>query len=164
MELERYSTITSEQVRVLAERLAQGEMPAIDRFEPVADFEELSTFAAENPTPVFSGYRDPVWRLESVAARLVEAFAIASHEPLSEGDWEVLARIIVEHAEYLYTFHNSAQRRSRLEAGAALALAGCCCHVIPQAGGVAVRRVRADRGSGGEHGSVLSRRTRRCGV
>ena len=133
MELERYSTITLEQVRVLAERLAQGEMPVIDRFEPVADFEELSTFAAENPTPVFSGYRDPIWRPESVAARLVEAFAIVSHEPLQEGDWNVLARIIVEHAEYLYTFHNSAQKRSRLEAGAALALAGCCCHVIPQA-------------------------------
>ena len=133
MELERYSTITSERVRVLAGALAQGEMPVIDRFEPVADYEELSTFAAEKPTPVFSGDRDPVWRLESVAARLVEAFAIASHEPLSGGDWEVLARIIVEHAEYLYTYHNSAQRRSRLEAGTALALAGCCCHVIPQA-------------------------------
>ena len=132
MELERYSTITLEQVRVLAGALAQGEMPVIDRFGPVADFEELSTFAAENPTPVFSGDREPVWRLESVAARLVEAFAIASHEPLSEGDRVALARIIVEHAEYLYTFHNSAQRRSRLEAGAALALAGCC-HVIPQA-------------------------------
>ena len=133
MELERYSTITLEQVRVLAERLAQGEMPVIDRFEPVADFEELSTFAVEKPTPVFSGDRDPVWRVESVAARLVEAFAIAAHETLSGKDWEVLARIIVEHAEYLYTFRNSAQRRSRLEAGAALALAGCCCHVIPQA-------------------------------
>ena len=133
MELDRYSTITLDQVRVLAEGLAQGEMPVIDRFEPVADYEELSTFAAENPTPVFSRDRDPVWRLESVATRLVEAFAIASHEPLLEGDWEVLARIIVEHAEYLYTYHNSAQRRSRLEAGAALALAGCCCHVIPQA-------------------------------
>ena len=132
MELERYSTITLEQVRVLAERLAQGEMPVINRFEPVADFEELSTFAVEKPTPVFSGDRDPVWRVESVAARLVEAFAIASHETLSEGDWEVLARIIVEHAEYLYTFHNSAQRRNRLEAGAALALAGCC-HMISQA-------------------------------
>ena len=133
MELERYSTITLEQVRVLAERLAQGEVPVIDRFEPVADFEELSTFAAENPTPVFSGDRDPIWRPESVAARLVEAFAIASHEPPSEGDLEGLARIIVEHAEYLYTYHNSAQGRIRLEAGAALALAGCCCHVIPQA-------------------------------
>ena len=118
---------------MLAERLAQGEMPVIDRFEPVADFEELSTFAVEKPTPVFSGDRDPVWRVESVAARLVEAFAIAAHETLSGKDWEVLARIIVEHAEYLYTFRNSAQRRSRLEAGAALTLAGCCCHVIPQA-------------------------------
>ena len=118
---------------MLAGALARGEMPVIDRFEPVADFEELSTFAAENPTPVFSGDREPVWRLESVAARLVEAFAIASHEPLSEEDWEVLSRIIVEHAEYLYTFHNSAQKRSRLEAGATLALAGCCCGLIPQA-------------------------------
>ena len=133
MELESYSTITLEQARVLTERLAQGEMPVIDRFEPVADFEELSTFAAEKPTPVFRGDRDPVWRVESVAARLVEAFAIASHETLSGKDWEVLAGIIVEHAEYLYTFHNSAQRRSRLEAGTVLALAGCCCHVIPQA-------------------------------
>ncbi len=133
MELERYSTITLEQVRVLAVRLAQGEIPVIDRFKPVADFEELSTFAVEKPTPMFSGDRDPVWRVESVAARMVEAFAIASHETLSGKDWEVLAKIIVEHAEYLYTFHNSAQRRSRLEAGAALALAGCGCHVIPQA-------------------------------
>lgn len=117
---------------MLAERLAKGELPVVDRLEPVADYEELSTFATENPTPVFSLDRAPIWRLESVAARLGEAFAIASHEPLSREDWEGLARIIVEHAEYLYTYHNSAQRHSRLEAGAALALAGCCCRSIPQ--------------------------------
>lgn len=133
MELASYSTITSEQVRALAEELAQGELPVIDRFEPIADYEELSTFAAENATPIFSGNRNPIWRLESVASRLIEAFAIASHEPLSAGEWEVLARIVVEHAEYLYTYHNSVQRRNRLEAGAALVLAGCCCRLIPQA-------------------------------
>ena len=118
---------------MLAGELARGGTPVIDGFEPVADFEELSTFAAENPTPVFSGDRDPVWRVESVAARLVEAFAIASHEPLSEGDWEVLAGIVVEHAEYLYTFHESPQKRHRMTGGAALALAGGVCHLIPQA-------------------------------
>ena len=133
MGLESYSTITSEQVRVLAEALAQGEVPVIDRLERIADYEELSTFAAENLTPIFSRDRNPIWRLESVASRLIEAFAIASHESLSAVEWEVLARIIVEHAEYLYTYHNSAQRRNRLEAGAALAMAGCCCRLIPQA-------------------------------
>ena len=120
---------------MLAGALARGGTPVIDRFEPVADFEELSTFAAENPTPVFSGDRDPVWRVESVAARLVEAFAIASHERLSGEDWEVLAGIIVEHAEYLYTFHHSPQKRHRMTGGAALALAGGVCRLIPQAAG-----------------------------
>lgn len=133
MGLTDYSTITAEQVRVLAGELARGGTPVIDRFEPVADFEELSTFAAENPTPVFSGDRDPVWRVESVAARLVEAFTIASHERLSGEDWEVLAGIIVDHAEYLYTFHHSPQKRHRMTGGAALALAGCCCRRMPQA-------------------------------
>ena len=90
MELTDYSTIASEQIRALAGVLGQGETPVIDRFEPVADYEELSTFAVENPTPVFSGDRNPVWRVESVAARLVEAFAIASHERLSGDDWDDL--------------------------------------------------------------------------
>ena len=133
MELTDYSTITSEQIRALAGVLGQGETPVIDRFEPVADYEELSTFAVENPTPVFSGDRNPVWRVESVASRLVEAFAIASHERLSGDDWEVLARIVAEHAEYLYTYHYSPQRRIRLEGGAALALAGGVCRLMPQA-------------------------------
>ena len=134
MELSTYSTITSQQVRLLAETLAQGEIPVIDRFDPIADYEELSTFVAENPTPIFSGTRNPVWRLESVAARLIEAFAIASHEPLPRNSWEVLARIIVEHAEYLYTYHNSPRKHNKLGAGAALALAGGVCHLTPQAG------------------------------
>ena len=128
-----YSTNTAEQVRVRAGALARGGTPVIDGFEPVADFEELGTFAAENPAPVFSGDRDPVWRVESVAARLVEAFAIASHERLSGEDWEVLAGIVIDHAEYLYTFHESPQKRNRLAGGAALALAGGVCHLIPQA-------------------------------
>lgn len=128
-----YSTITAEQVRVLAGALAWGGTPVIDGFEPVADFEELGTFAAENPTPVFSGDRDPVWRVESVAARLVEAFAIAAHERLSGADWEILAGIVAEHAEYLYTFHHSPQKRHRMNGGAALALAGGVCRLIPQA-------------------------------
>ena len=134
MSLSSYSTITSEQIRLLAETLAQHETPVINRFDPIADYEELITFAAENPTPIFSGRRNPIWRIESVAARLVEAFAIASHEPLSGNSWEVLARTIVEHAEYLFTYHNSPQKRNRLEAGAALALAGGACHKMPQAG------------------------------
>ena len=86
MSLSNYSTITSEQIRLLAVTLARREAPVINRFDPIADYEELSTFAAENPTPIFSGNRNPIWRIESVAARLVEAFAIASHEPLS-GEW-----------------------------------------------------------------------------
>ena len=164
MELERYSTITSEQVRVLAGALARGEMPVIDRFEPVADFEELSTFAAENPTPVFSGYRDPVWRPESVAARLVEAFAIASHEPLSEeglgglGEDYRRARGVPVHLSQL------GAETQPIGSGRRAGFGGLLLRFDSAGGGVAVRRVRADRGGGGEHRSVLSRRTRRCSV
>ncbi len=133
MRLSNYSTITSEQIRQLAETLAQRETPIIDRFEPIADYEELSEFIAENPTPIFGGTRNAIWRTESVAARLIEAFGIAAHEPLSANEWEGLARIVVEHAECLFTYHDAPQRRIGLEAGAALALAGCVCRIMPQA-------------------------------
>ena len=43
--------------------------------DTVADFEELVTFSAQNPTPVIHADRNPIWRMESVVARLIEALA-----------------------------------------------------------------------------------------
>ncbi len=133
MALKDYSTITPEQVDSLARTLAQRDVPILDRFDPVADFEELVSFATLNPTPVSHADRNPIWRLESVAARLIEAFAVAAHEPtMLEAGWKSLAEIILEHAEYLYTYHSLLHAREQLQAGAALALVGCVCREIPQ--------------------------------
>ena len=72
-----------------------------------------------------------VWRLESVAARIVESVAVAAHEPLLDAGYPELARILLEHTEYLYTYPEG-EPRPRLEAGIALALAGCVCAALPQ--------------------------------
>ena len=133
MELNTYATITLEDVEGLARTLAHRDLPVIKRFEPVTDFEELVTFTTENTTPVEYADRNPIWRLESVSARLIEAVAIAAHEPMLDIGWQVLARIILEHAEYLYTYHYSHHAHERLLAGGALALISSLCRALPQA-------------------------------
>ena len=99
--------------------------------KPIADFEELYTFAAANPTPVVFSPQNRVWQLEAVAARIVEGVAVAAHEPLLDVGYPELARILLEHTEYLYTYPEG-EPRPRLEAGSALALAGCVCAALPQ--------------------------------
>lgn len=126
-------TVQSNQITMLASQLAKQNIPVIDRFEPIADFEELLTFAKDNTTPIEYAQQNPAWRLESVAARLIEAIGIAAHEPLDKKEWEPLAEIIVEHIEYLYTYSDATTARERLAAGSALALASCVCDVLPQA-------------------------------
>lgn len=128
-----YTTITSDSVEQLALILANREFTAIGRLEPIADFEELISFTTENPTPVEHSNRNPVWRLESVSARLIEAVAISVHAPvIRDAGWRVLAQIILEHTEYLYTYHHSHNPRERLQAGAALALVSSLCPVLSQ--------------------------------
>ena len=131
MSLEKWTTVRSEHIHLLAEELAAQKLPVIAQLEPVADFEELYTFAEANPTPVVFSPQNPVWRLESVASRIVEAVAVAAHEPLLNVGYPELARILLEHAEYLYTYREGAPR-PRLEAGSALALVGCVCATLPQ--------------------------------
>lgn len=126
-------TIQSEHVTLLASELVKQDLSVIDQFEPIADFEELLTFAEANPTPIEFAVQHPAWRLESVAARVIEAFAIASHETLDTTEWEPLAKILLEHVEYLYTYHNAPSARERLAAASALALASCLCNELPQA-------------------------------
>ena len=126
------STLTSQQTDTLAQLLAQRQLPVIQRFEPITDFEELLTFVTENPTPIGPTNRNPAWRMGAVATRLIEAIAVAAHEPMVNTGWKVLTQIIVEHAEYLYTYHHSRYSHERLQAGAALALIGGVCHILPQ--------------------------------
>ena len=132
MKLEYDSTLTAQQTDSLAQLLAQRQLPVIQRFEPIADFEELFTFVTENPTPIGSTDRNPAWHTDAAATRLIEAIAIAAHEPMVNTGWYELAQIIVEHAEYLYTYHHSPYGRERLQGGAALALIGGVCHILPQ--------------------------------
>ncbi|MDE0552965.1 MAG: hypothetical protein OXI24_02020 [Candidatus Poribacteria bacterium] len=131
MSPEKWTTVRSEQIHQLAEKLAAQKLPVIDSLEPIADFEELYTFAEANPTPVVFSPQNPVWRLESVASRIVEGVAVAAHEPLLDVGYPELARILLEHAEYLYTYPEG-EPRPRLEAGSALALVGCVCAALPQ--------------------------------
>lgn len=132
MSLDGYTTIQSEHIELLASELAKQEQPIIDQFEPIADFEELYTFSEEHPTPIEFSEQHPAWRLESVAARVIEAIALAAHEPLNDIGWRSLARILLEHAEYLYTYPEAPTAREKLSAGSALALAGSVCAVMPQ--------------------------------
>lgn len=128
-----YSTITTESVERLAATLARRDITAIRRIEPIADFEELIAFTTENPIPVENVNRNPVWRLESVSSRLVEAVAISAHEPtMRDAGWKILAKIILELADYLYAYHISAIPRERLHSGAALALVSGLCPKLSQ--------------------------------
>ena len=104
---------------------------AIRQLEPIADFEELLTFDEAQSTPIEFTPQYPAWRLESVAARIIEAVAIAAHEPLSASEYRDLARILLAHAEYLYAYPDG-DPRPRLEAGSALALASSVCASLPQ--------------------------------
>ena len=131
MSLEKWTTLQTEHIQHLAETLAKRELPAIGQLEPIADFEELLTFDEAQPTPIEFTPQNPAWRLESVAARVIEAVAIAAHEPLTEFGYHELARILSAHAEYLYTYPDG-EPRPRLEAGGALALVGGVCASLPQ--------------------------------
>ena len=131
MLLEEWTTLRTEHVHLLAQELAARNLPIIDQFEPIADIEELLTFAEANPTPTVFMPKHPAWRLESVASRVIEAVAIAAHEPLTEFGYGELARILLEHTVYLYAYPDG-DPRPRLEAGSALALAGCVCASLPQ--------------------------------
>ena len=131
MSLEKYTTLQTEHIQLLAASLAKREFSTVAQLEPIADFEELFTFSEAQPTPIEFTPQYPPWRLESVAARVIEAIAIAAHEPLTELGYPELARILLEHTEYLYTYSDG-EPRPRLEAGSALALAGSICTSLPQ--------------------------------
>ena len=131
MLLEKWTTLRTEHIQLLAEELAKRQIPLIAQFEPIADFEELLTFSEANPTPVEWTPQHPAWRLESVAARVIEGIAAAAHEPLTEFGYRELARILLEHAVYLYAYPEG-EPRPRLEAGSALALVGGLCASLPQ--------------------------------
>ena len=131
MSLEKYTTTQTEQIQSLAQTLAKQKLLAIGQLEPIADFEELLTFDEAQSTPIEFTPQYPAWRLESVAARIIEAVAIAAHEPLSASEYRDLARILLAHAEYLYAYPDG-DPRPRLEAGSALALASSVCASLPQ--------------------------------
>ena len=131
MLLEKWTTLQTDHIQLLAEELAKQQIPLITQLEPIADFEELLTFSEANPTPVEFTPQHPAWRLESVAARVIEGIAAAAHEPLTEFGYRELARILLEHAVYLYAYPDG-DPRPRLEAGSALALVGGLCASLPQ--------------------------------
>ncbi len=124
-------TAATEHIRLLAQEFASRNLPVIEQFEPIADMEELLTFTEASPTPGVFTSQHPAWRLESVAARVIEAIAIAAHEPLTEFGYHELARILLEHTVYLYTYPDG-DPRPRLEAASALALSGAICASLPQ--------------------------------
>ena len=131
MPLEKWTTLRTEHIHSLAQALAKQQLPVIAQLEPIADCEELIVFSEANPTPIKFTPQHPAWRLESVAARIIEAVAVAAHEPLTELGYRELARILLEHTAYLYAYPDG-EPRPRLEAGGALALAGCVCASLPQ--------------------------------
>ena len=131
MPLKKWTTLRTQHIQLLAQALAAQQMPVIAKLEPIADCEELIGFSEADPTPIEFTSRHPAWRLESVAARVIEAVAVAAHEPLTELGYRELARILLEHAAYLYAYPDG-EPRPRLEAGGALALAGCVCASLPQ--------------------------------
>ncbi len=126
-------SVHSEHITLLAQKLDRQDLPVIDQFEPIADFEELLTFTEANPTPIEYADQHPAWQLESVAARVVEALAIASHETLDTSEWEPLAKILLEHIQYLFTYLDAPTARERLAAASALAMASCVCNGLSQA-------------------------------
>ena len=132
MPLEKWTTLRTQHIQLLAQELAAQQMPVIAKLEPIADCEELIAFSEADPTPIEFTFRHPAWRLESVAARVIEAVAVAAHEQLTEFGYRELARILLEHTAYLYAYPDG-EPRPRLEAGGALALAGCVCASLPHA-------------------------------
>ena len=132
MPLEEWTTLRTEHMHRLAAVLSKQKLPPIAQLEPIADFEELYTFTEANPTPVVFSPQNPAWQLEAVAARIVEAVAVAASEPLLDVGYPELARILLEHTEYLYTYPDG-DPRPRLEAASALALASCVCAALPHA-------------------------------
>lgn len=120
-----------DQVKQLAELLSQQNIPELDVFEPVADFEELLEFVNIHPTPIQLS-QDRVWKLESVAARIIEILAISAHETLTKEEWTLLSTILLDHTEYLYTYPDSKIDREKLVAGGVLALVGCVSSILPQ--------------------------------
>ena len=131
MLLEKWTTIRPEHIQLLAQELAKQSASIIAQLEPIADCEELLTFSAANPTPVEFMPQHPAWRLESVAARVIEGVAVAAHEPLTEFGYRELARILLEHAVYLHVYPDG-DPRPKLAAGSALALTGSVCASLPQ--------------------------------
>ena len=131
MLLEEWTTVRTEHIQSLAQELAKRQIPIIGQLEPIADCEELLTFSEASPTPPEFTPQHPAWRLESVAARVIEGVAVAAHEPLTELGYRELARILLEHAVYLYAYPDG-EPRPRLEAGSALALVGSVCASLPQ--------------------------------
>ncbi len=132
MLLEKWTTVRTEHIQLLtAEFAKQGLSAIVPQLEPIADCEELIAFSETNPTPIAFTPQHPAWRLESVAARIIEGVAVAAHESLTEFGYRELARILLEHTAYLYVYPDGDPRR-RLEAGGALALAGCVCASLPQ--------------------------------
>ena len=117
MLLEKWTTLRTEHIHLLAQELAKQQIPLIAQLEPIADCEELLTFSEANRTPVEFTPQHPAWRLESVAARVIEAVAVAAHEPLTELGYRELARILLEHAVYLYAYPDG-EPRPRLKPGA----------------------------------------------
>jgi len=129
----KYTTFETEDISLLASILAKREIPIIDQFQPIADFEELLTFSEEHHTPVVFSKQYSAWQIESVSARIIEALAIAAHETLDESDLVQLSRILLDHIDYLWTFPIASTSREKLVAGSSLALAGCVYSVLPQA-------------------------------
>ena len=131
MSLEKWTTLQTEHIQRLAQTLGRQELPAIGQLEPIADFEELLTFSEAQPTPIVFTPQYPAWRLEAVAARIVEGIAIAAHEPLTALGYRELARILLEHVGYLYAYPDG-EPRPRLEAASALALVSSVSASLPQ--------------------------------
>lgn len=127
-----YTTIQLENVESMALELSKQEIPEIDVFEPIADFEELLEFSEAHPIPIMFSPDDPAWRLESVATRVVEMLAITSNESLVNEEWKSLARLLLDHTEYLLTYPDAPTDRERLIAGSVLALVGNVCNMLPQ--------------------------------
>ena len=50
MSLEKWTTVRSEDIRLLAHELAKQDLPFIVQLDPIADFEELFTFSEAEPT------------------------------------------------------------------------------------------------------------------
>lgn len=129
--LDKYTTIQLDHVKQMADILSQQNIPELEVFEPVADFEELLEFVNIHPTPIKLS-QNSVWNLESVAARIIEILAISVHESLTEEGWTLLSTILLEHTEYLYTYPDSKIDREKLVAGGVLTLVGCVCSTLPQ--------------------------------